>query len=347
MSCFNQHFSDLSLHNVSELLRVETVGGDALGCHGYFECTITIPVTDTYVLSERIPILVVPDTTYNSTVPLLVGTNVLRKLLDLPVKPIFSQLQVAVRVLQMQTRHLDRAQGVYSNVVSVTDISIPPYSGRIAEGRAAISIPVCQQIALVQNYSDSISIVPSVVNINQGQNSVPIEIYNDSDSTLRISKGEKIANLHQATIQIPEDTGKPDFLDSFDYSHLSEEDTIELKSFLTKHRDVFAMNMQEMGSTDVVEHRIDLEDETPFREKPRPVPPGMYDELRAYLAELLSAGVIQESKSPWSSNIVLVRKKDNTLPLCFDYQRLNLRSILDEHNIPRIETLIDSHKGAQ
>ena len=87
-----------------------------------------------------------------------------------------------------------------------------------------------------------------------------------------------------------------EFLEAFDMSHLSDEDSTKLKVFLTENRDVFAMNIQEMGCTDIVEHHIDLHDDTPFKEKIRPVPPGMYEELRNHLAELASAGIIRESK---------------------------------------------------
>ena len=107
------------------------------------------------------------------------------------------------------------------------------------------------------------------------------------------------------------------------------------------------MNANEMGCTDVVTHRIELEDNTPFKDRSRPIPPGSFDEVRKHIAELLSAGVIQESKSPFSSNMVLVRKKDGSLRLCVDYRRLNAKTIKDAYNIPRVDTLIDSIQGAR
>jgi hypothetical protein len=41
-----------------------------------------------------------------------------------------------------------------------------------------------------------------------------------------------------------------------------------------------------------------------------------YDDVRAHLRQLLNAGIMQPSHSPWASNVVLVRKKDKTLTLC-------------------------------
>ena len=86
------------------------------------------------------------------------------------------------------------------------------------------------------------------------------------------------------------------------------------------------MGNNEMGSTSEVTHTIELLDETPFREKCRPIPPSAYDELREHLSELLNAGIITKSKSPYCSNIVMVRKKDGSLRLCVDYRKLNQKT---------------------
>ena len=57
------------------------------------------------------------------------------------------------------------------------------------------------------------------------------------------------------------------------------------------------MNTSEMGCTNVVTHKIELDDETPFKEKFRPIPPGSYQEVRQHIA-----GVVKEAKSPFASN---------------------------------------------
>ena len=137
------------------------------------------------------------------------------------------------------------------------------------------------------------------------------------------------------------------FIDSFSFAHLTDIEATELKAFLIANRDLFAMKASEMGCTDVLKHRIELEDNTPFKEKFRPIPPGSYDEVRKHLAELLSVGVVQESKSPFSSNMVLVKKKDGSLRLCVDYRRLNAKTKKDAYSIPRVETLIDSLQGSR
>jgi hypothetical protein len=58
------------------------------------------------------------------------------------------------------------------------------------------------------------------------------------------------------------------------------------------------------------------------------------------------SGVIQSSDSPWSSQVVLVKKKDGSIRFCVDYRRLNQASTLDVHPLPRIDEILDSLNGA-
>ena len=57
-------------------------------------------------------------------------------------------------------------------------------------------------------------------------------------------------------------------------------------------------------------------------------------------------GVIRLSNSPWSSPIVMVRKKDGFWRFCIDYHKLNAMTHKDAYPLPRIETL-ESLAGAQ
>jgi len=40
-------------------------------------------------------------------------------------------------------------------------------------------------------------------------------------------------------------------------------------------------------------------DGNPFKEKYRPVPPGIFNEVREHLKEMIDIGAIRNSSSPW------------------------------------------------
>ena len=71
----------------------------------------------------------------------------------------------------------------------------------------------------------------------------------------------------------------------------------------------------------------------------------MYDEVRNHLQQLLSSGMIRKSRSPWSSNVVLCRKKDGKLRMCVDYRQLNQRTVKDNYALPRIDEILDALQG--
>ena len=99
--------------------------------------------------------------------------------------------------------------------------------------------------------------------------------------------------------------------------------------------------------TDKAEHHILLSDNTPFKEKTRPVPPAMLDEAGGHLKEMEALKVIRKSQSIYSSNVVVVRKKSGAIRLCLDLRSLNKRTIRDLYNLPKIDSTLDFLSGSE
>ena len=84
-------------------------------------------------------------------------------------------------------------------------------------------------------------------------------------------------------------------------------------------------------------HQINLTDNEPFKEPHGRIRPALFQEVREHILEMLEAGAIRPSKSPYSLNVVIVRKKDGTIRFCVDLRKLNSKTIKDAYAIPRPE----------
>lgn len=91
---------------------------------------------------------------------------------------------------------------------------------------------------------------------------------------------------------------------------LTDEEVKQKKEVLSKQeKNIFSTGDSDIGNCDKVKPRIDLLDDTPFKQRHRRIPPMMIDEIRNHLEQLLSVGIIRKSRSPWCSKVVLVRKR--------------------------------------
>lgn len=108
--------------------------------------------------------------------------------------------------------------------------------------------------------------------------------------------------------------------------------------FLLKWKNISSSTgLNDLGICYLVKHAINLSDETPFKEPHKRISPAVFQEVREHTKEVLEVGVIRTSTSSFSSNVVVVRKKDGSFHFCVDYRRLNNRTIKDAQAIPSEE----------
>ena len=115
----------------------------------------------------------------------------------------------------------------------------------------------------------------------------------------------------------------------------------QLRDLITEFSDVFALESSELGTTDCVTHVIDTGDHSPIKQHPRRIPFVLRSKDDQLVGEMLEQGIVTHSKSPWSSPVVLVTKKDGSTRFCVDYRQLNSLTKTDVFPLPRVDDSLD------
>ena len=83
----------------------------------------------------------------------------------------------------------------------------------------------------------------------------------------------------------------------------------QVQELLTRYDDVFSRGAYDMGRTSLVEHAIDTGSQRPIRQGLRRHPIAHLDTIDEQVEGLIQNDFVEPAASPWSSNVVLVRKK--------------------------------------
>ena len=245
----------------------------------------------------------------------------------------------------------------------------------IIEGKEGSKIP------------DGIEVQNTYTDLQPGRSKAPVRVRNTTARDIEISKGTvvgnifctnkipKILNQSLKSATIPNRVGKvktdfeqtdskvlekdPEIKTKEDYSWLfekldlsgmeswAESTQAKARDLIISYVDIFSKHDLDLGQTNLTKHHIKLADYTPFKESYRRIPPHLYEEVKAHLKEMIDLGAIRKSQSPWSSSIVLVRKKDGGLRFCIDLRKLNKRTIKDNYSLPKIEHQLEHLLGAE
>ena len=160
---------------------------------------------------------------------------------------------------------------------------------------------------------------------------VLIRILNFSPECRTIYSGTHLADMSsvcvvqtkakaKATSALPE---KLEDLLGQSSTDLTDDQRYTVRDFLRQHYHAFALSNADLGTTEVVEHEIEVGNSRPIKEPLRRVPFHAAVEIDKHVNDMLRDGVIEPSCSPWAAGVVLVRKKDGTIRFCEDYRKLN------------------------
>ncbi|CAB3978637.1 Retrovirus-related Pol poly from transposon [Paramuricea clavata] len=126
----------------------------------------------------------------------------------------------------------------------------------------------------------------------------------------------------------------------------NEDEQRLLSHFLCENSDVFSKDATDIGQTNVVKHNIFTGDHPPIKQQARWMPRVKREEAGRAVDEMLKGGIKEPSTSPWSSPIILVRKKNGTTRFFVDYRKLNNITRKDSYPLPRIDDTMGALQGA-
>lgn len=125
--------------------------------------------------------------------------------------------------------------------------------------------------------------------------------------------------------------------------NLRDREKERLMLLLNSFSDCFSPSISNFpsGESPALEHRIDTASHLPVSASPRRLSFHERKEVKIQVDEMIQSGVIEPSNSPWSSPVVLVKKKDGSIRFCIDYRKLNDVTVKDVYPLPWIDDVLE------
>ena len=157
------------------------------------------------------------------------------------------------------------------------------------------------------------------------------KINNDAYANVGVIYDDVDDGQQLTSIELPPMQCNETFRDVKINPELNDYDLNNIKQLLYKYGNVFS---DLPGTTDCVEHHIELTCNKPIKLKPYPLPLASHDIVAREVESMLQMNIIQESSSPYAAPIVLVKKKDGKNRFCIDYRKLNTITVGNATPIP-------------
>ena len=121
----------------------------------------------------------------------------------------------------------------------------------------------------------------------------------------------------------------------------------QIQSLLDRYNSLFS-EPTHLPPPRFTDHSIPLiPNSGPVNVRPYRYPHAQKQEIENQISKLLASGWIQPSNSPFSSPVLLLRKKDGSWRMCVDYRALNAITVKDRFPLPTIEELLDELGSAR
>ena len=114
---------------------------------------------------------------------------------------------------------------------------------------------------------------------------------------------------------------------------------------IKKHKKAFSLSKTDLGRAEMIKPSIDTGNAMPVSHQPRRMSTKQKREAGNLVDYMLDDGVVSTFKSPWSSFIVLVKKKDGSVRFCVDCRALNNCTKKCCYSLQRMDDSLDQLSG--
>ena len=294
-------------------LKVEQAGGSFIPYLGMVIMDIKVPhLTPTF----KAKVVVVPDTDYHFTTPALVGTGIICNSRDQCKKQYSNQYLQKCELSSAWVRAYQ-----YVTASDKSSRSAKSIKSMIIHPGQTIHLPVITRTSTTYEPTDMmVEMTHNIKGINYSpilvtlRNNTTLErftvpITNVSQSPITIQADKVLFNLEPITdissvtdiqcqmTSCTGDNGKTSETEDnikklTAMTKLEAEQKEEFANLLKQYPNLFAHNDTDSGHTTVVKHKIPLKDDTPFKDRVQRIPPGMFEEVKTKIKEMLKSGVI-------------------------------------------------------
>ncbi|CAH2090022.1 unnamed protein product [Euphydryas editha] len=209
-------------------------------------------------------------------------------------------------------------------------------------------------LILNQNISDSLLVSNCLVKVKDN-NRVNLTVLNVSDQEIYLNSN-LMFNLSPIEVTENNSINHVNSYNSLERSqqlskllptaHLNEEELYYLKEICYQYSDIFHLPGDQLTCTDVTQHEIKTTSPTPINVKSYRFPEIHKEEVQSQINKMLEQKIITPSRSPWSSPIWIVPKKEDSSGkkkwrIVIDYRKLNDITIGESYPIPQINEILD------
>ena len=204
-----------------------------------------------------------------------------------------------------------------------------------------------------------LTITDGLIKLNRSH-IIPVQISNTTGRTYRLQRGCVIGKLKQiaednlVTLENHNKIRENNHLkSSYSNTEISEELNCpaehrqKVLNMLIKNKDLLAKKDSDLTQTSTVEMKIPTGSHPPIHQRPYRTPLNSRKIIDQAMSDMLSADIIERSRSSWAFPVVIVEKKDGSSRFCVDYRKLNKITKPIAQPIPLIDDIINRLSGAK